>query len=140
MSQGIVKGYKINNGKIIVEHLIDENNFFTSIDSFTNETISMDYFETVTDCKLLKISKNDFDFLRQSGSKWVEFIEGITNGNLQCKMERLNDFQTLTAKERYLKFLKQSPNLALNVSVDNIASFLGVEPQSLSRIRKQIVF
>lgn len=139
LSKGIVKGYKNQNGKIIVEHLIEENNFFTSIDSFTNESASMDSFETVTDCKLFKITKADFDLLKQSDSKWVGFIETVTNESLQCKIERLNDFQTLSAKERYLKFLKRSSNLAQNVSVENIASFLGIEPQSLSRIRRQII-
>ena len=139
LSKGIVKGYKNQNGKIIVEHLIEENNFFTSIDSFINDSASMDFFETITDCELYKISKTDFDLLRKTEPKWVGFIETVTNENLQCKMERLNDFQTLSAKERYLKFLKSSSNLAQNVSVENIASFLGIEPQSLSRIRRQII-
>ena len=46
----------------------------------------------------------------------------------------------LMLAEQYLKFIKEAPNLALNVSIENIASFLGMEPQSLSRIRKQITF
>lgn len=140
LSSGIVKGYQNINGKLIVEHLVDEQNFFTSIESFMNETPSPDYFETVTASKILKISKPDLDLLRNYSDKWNAVIETITNEHLNCKMERVRDFQTLSAKERYLKFLKDSPNLALNVSVENIASFLGMEPQSLSRIRKQITF
>ncbi|MGB5417428.1 MAG: Crp/Fnr family transcriptional regulator, partial [Algibacter sp.] len=46
LSSGIVRGYQNVNGKIIIEHLVDEQNFFTSIDSFMNETPSSDYFET----------------------------------------------------------------------------------------------
>ena len=140
LSSGIVRGYQNINGKLIIEHLVDEQNFFTSIESFMNETPSPDYFETVTDCKLLKISKPDLDLLRNYSTKWNTIIESITNEHLNCKMERVRDFQTLSAKERYLKFIKETPNLALNVSVENIASFLGMEPQSLSRIRKQITF
>ena len=140
LSSGIVKGYQNINGKLLIEHLIDEQNFFTSIESFMNETPSPDYFETVTDCKLLKISKPDLDLLRNYSTKWNTIIESITNEHLNCKMERVRDFQTLSAKERYLKFIKEAPNLALNVSIENIASFLGMEPQSLSRIRKQITF
>ena len=140
LSSGIVRGYQNVNGKIIIEHLVDEQNFFTSIDSFMNETPSPDYFETITNCKFLKISKPDLDLLRNYSSKWTAIIETITNEHLSCKMERVRDFQILSAKERYLKFINQTPNLALNVSVENIASFLGMEPQSLSRIRKQITF
>ena len=140
LSSGIVKGYQNINGKLIIDHLVDELNFFTSIDSFMSETPSQDYFETVTSCELLKISKPDLDLLRNYSTKWNTIIESITNEHLKCKMDRVRDFQILSAKERYLKFIKETPNLALNVSIENIASFLGMEPQSLSRIRKQITF
>ncbi|MEO9891817.1 Crp/Fnr family transcriptional regulator [Aurantibacter sp.] len=140
LSSGIVRGYQNSNGKLIIEHLVDQHNFFTSLESFINDAPSPDYFETLTPSKLLKISKPDLELLRNYSPTWNTLIETITNEHLQCKMERVRDFQTLTAKERYLKFVKENPNLALNVSIENIASFLGMEPQSLSRIRKQITF
>ena len=140
LSEGIVKGYQNVDGKIVVQHLIAEHDFFTSLESFMRETPAPDYYETITDCKLLKISKPDFDLLQAKSSFWSNFIKTVTNEHLNCKLERVKDFQVLSAKERYLKFIKEQPNLALNVSIDNIASFLGMEPQSLSRIRKQITF
>lgn len=138
LSEGIVKGCENSNGKIIIKHLVDDNRFFTSIDSFFNETPSSNYFKTITNCNVLKISKQNFNKLKQAGQKWNQFVESLTSNTIRCKMERLNDFQTLSAKERYLKFVKESPNLALNVPVETIASFLGVEAQSLSRIRSQV--
>ncbi|WP_452225870.1 Crp/Fnr family transcriptional regulator [Lacinutrix cladophorae] len=137
---GIVKGYQNIDGKIIVQHLVTEQDFFTSLDSFMTETPSLDYYEAITDCSLIKISKPDFDILQKETKFWAIFVKDVTNAHLNCKLERVKDFQVLTAKERYLKFVNQYPNLALNVSIDNIASFLGMEPQSLSRIRKQIAF
>lgn len=140
LAKGIVKGYKNIDGKIVIQHLVEENDFFTSLESFMHATPSDDYYETITPCELIKINKSDFEKLREITNFWSPLVEMITNEHLNCKLERVKDFQVLTAKERYLKFIKQSPNLALNVSVDNIASFLGMEPQSLSRIRKQITF
>ena len=140
LSEGIVKGYQNINGKIIVQHLVADDDFFTSLDSFMSETPSLDYYETITACKLIKISKPDFELLHKNTTFWGDFVKTITNEHLSCKLERVKDFQILTAKERYLKFINQFPTLALNVSVDNMASFLGMEPQSLSRIRKQITF
>ncbi|WP_298342339.1 Crp/Fnr family transcriptional regulator [uncultured Algibacter sp.] len=140
LSHGIVKGYQNIDGKIVVQHLVAEHDFFTSLDSFMTETPSLDYFETITNCKLVKISKPDFDILQNETEFWSAFVKEITNEHLSCKLQRVKDFQILTAKERYLKFVNQHPKLALNVSIDNIASFLGMEPQSLSRIRKQIAF
>lgn len=140
LSKGIVKGYQNIEGKLVVQHLVPERDFFTSLDSFMNETPSLDYYETITDCKLLKISKPDFELLMENTKFWGELVSMVTNEHLSCKLERVKDFQVLSAKERYLKFVNQYPKLALNVSVDNMASFLGMEPQSLSRIRKQVVF
>ena len=140
LSSGIVKGYQNIDGKFVIQHLVSENEFFTSIDSFMSETPSLDYYETITDCKLVKISKPDFDLLLENTTFWSAFVNSVTNEHLNCKLERVKDFQILTAKERYLKFIDQNPKLALNVSVDNIASFLGIEPQSLSRIRKKVTF
>ncbi len=135
---GIVKGYQNIDGKIIIQHLVNEQDFFTSLDSFMNETPSLDYYETITDCKLLKLSKVDYDFLQNETTFWETFVKNVTSEHLNCKLNRVRDFQTLTAKERYVKFVDDNPKLALNVSIDNIASFLGMEPQSLSRIRKQL--
>lgn len=138
LSRGVVKGYQNIDGKIVVQHLVSENDFFTSLDSFMTQTPSLDYYETVTDCELLKISKPDYDLLQKETTFWEKLVKEVTNEHLNCKLERVQDFQILSAKERYLKFINQHPKLALFVSVDNIASFLGMEPQSLSRIRKQI--
>ncbi|WP_431166184.1 Crp/Fnr family transcriptional regulator [Tenacibaculum halocynthiae] len=140
LSEGIVKGYQNIDGKVVVQHLVSEFDFFTSLDSFITQTPSNDYYETITSCKLVKISKVHYDVLEKEASFWIPLVKDITNEHLKCKLERVKDFQMLTAKERYIKFVKNYPRLALQVSVDNIASFLGVQPQSLSRIRKQITF
>jgi len=139
LATGIVKGYQNIDGKIVVQHLVAEQDFFTSVESFMTETPSLDYYETITASRVLKISKPDFDMLQKEIKCWAILVKEVTNEHLSCKLERVRDFQILTAKERYLKFVNRYPKLALNVSIDNIASFLGMEPQSLSRIRKQIV-
>jgi len=46
---------------------------------------------------------------------------------------------TLTAEQRYLKLLEEQPEVLQNVPMQYIASFLGMNPKSLSRIRKQII-
>ncbi|MCR1024133.1 Crp/Fnr family transcriptional regulator [Cellulophaga baltica] len=140
LSKGIVKGFQNIDGKIVIQHLVAEHDFFTSLESFMTQTPTTDYYETITPCTILKIAKTDFDSLQEKSSFWTDAVNIITNEHLNCKLERVKDFQILTAKERYLKFVAQNPKLALQVSIDNIASFLGIEPQSLSRIRKQIAF
>ena len=140
ISSGIIKGYQNIDGKIVVQYIVGEDSFFTSLDSFMGEVPSADNFETVIDCKLLRISKPDFEILSSHGNFWSNLVEIITNEHLNQKIERIQDFQMLSAKDRYIKFINNNPKLALNTSVENMASFLGMEPQSLSRIRKKITF
>ena len=138
LDKGIVRGYQNQDGKIIVEHLVEEGSFFASTDSFVRSQPSLHCFETITHSRLFKITKPNFEQLRRSVSHWNTLAEAITHEHLKCKTERALDLQTLTAKERYLKFVTQSPNLALRVSVNTIASYLGIEPTSLSRIRRPV--
>lgn len=138
LNQGITRGFKNKDGKIVVEHLVGEGAFLTSMEAFFQAAPSTDTFETLTNCQLTQIAKVDLDLLVQTHPAWSQLIAAITQESLQCKMERITDFQTLTAKERYVKFVEQHPDLNLQVSIENIASFLGMEPQSLSRIRKQL--
>ncbi|MEO0898428.1 MAG: Crp/Fnr family transcriptional regulator, partial [Bacteroidota bacterium] len=76
--------------------------------------------------------------LKQSGSHWHNFIESLVQNALKCKMERVNDFLSLKAVDRYLKFQENHPKLAQNFSIETIASYIGIAPQSLSRIRRQL--
>jgi len=140
LSDGYVKGYQNIDGKIVIQHLIGPNDIFTSLDSFTNQTPSIEYYETITDCTLIRISKENHIKLCNNTNFWNSLTEKVTQEHLNCKMNRVKDFQMLTAKERYIKFMEENPKLALHFSVDNIASYLGMEPQSLSRIRKQLTF
>lgn len=140
LSEGIVRGFKNKDGKLVVEHLVGPNQFITSMESFFQGIPSADTFETLSSCSLIRISKADLERLKRANPAWNQLIESIISESLQCKMERIHDFQTLTAKERYVKFVETNPDLALRVSIENIASFLGVEPPSLSRIRRQLSF
>ena len=55
LDTGIVKGYQNIDGKFVIQHLVGDQDFFTSLDSFMTETPTMDYYETITDCNLVKI-------------------------------------------------------------------------------------
>ncbi len=138
LDSGIVKGYSINSNNYTVNHLIESLNFFVDFESFKNRTIATDIFEAITDCTLYKLSLQNFQTLYNSTNSFEKIINTITNNALQCKMERIKDFQTLTAKDRYLKVLKTSPNIINSVSVNDLSSYLGITPPSLSRIRKEV--
>jgi predicted metallo-beta-lactamase superfamily hydrolase len=57
---------------------------------------------------------------------------------IEEKNKKAVELATLTAEERYLKLLKETPQLLQNVLIQYIASLLGMKPESLSRIRKTL--
>lgn len=140
LNSGIVKSYENIDGKHVIQQLIPEENFFTSLDSFFHQKPSTEFLQTITTCKIAALHQKDLDILLGKIPSFSALVQEVTNMHLSCKMERVKDFQTLSAKQRYEKFLLEYPKLALEVSVDNIASYLGMEPQSLSRIRRQLTF
>lgn len=54
-------------------------------------------------------------------------------------LQRTTDLLTLSAEKRYLKLLAEQPEVIQNVPIQYIASYIGIKPESLSRIRKKII-
>ncbi|WP_299622074.1 Crp/Fnr family transcriptional regulator [uncultured Tenacibaculum sp.] len=137
LQSGLVKGFTNDDGKVIVKHLIEPFHFFTDFDNFIINEISSESYQAITDIEVYKINQEAFYNLQKESNSFQIAINKILQASLSCKMERLNDFQTLNAKQRYLKLLKNSPILLQEVPVVDLSSYLGIEPSSLSRIRKQ---
>ena len=140
LASGFVKGYQLHKDKIVLDHLIEKGNTFTSLESFTKEAPSVDTFQAIGPVRLYQISKVDYNHFNRDSTNFQQISNHIMNSALACKMERIKDFQVLNAKERYLKLLKARPDIVQHVPVQDLAAYLGIEPPSLSRIRKAITF
>ena len=113
--------------------------FITSYSSYIQQTPSDLNVECITDCELLKISRSNFDRLQQESSKMKDFSIAIFEQSLGYNERRSRDLATLTAEQRYQKLLKENPDMLQHIPLQYIASFLGMKPESLSRIRRQII-
>jgi CRP-like cAMP-binding protein len=112
--------------------------FATSIVSFFIGEKSKMTIQCLTDCELMIISKEGLEMLYRSHSVWQEFGRKIMEKALIEKEDRLMDQICLTAEQRYLKLMQQNHGLIQHCPVKYIASFMGIHPESLSRIRKNI--
>lgn len=94
--------------------------------------------EALENCVLLAVSHKDFrDLIERNDTlkdMWIKALEM----SLAYKIRRENDFLVKSATERYLDFKLMFPNLENRVSQKYIASYLGITPVSLSRIRRSI--
>ncbi|MBX2844446.1 MAG: Crp/Fnr family transcriptional regulator [Flammeovirgaceae bacterium] len=130
--------YHDKEGQEITTDINDGPRFFTSYNHFMNRTISNENLHCITDCELLQINRDDIEITAKLGITQMEYSLLILQQQLEKNKQRVIDLATLSAEERYLKLLKNHPRILQNIPLKYIASYLGINPGSLSRIRKEI--
>ena len=115
---------------------LEPSQFVTSFSSFISPNLANENIQSISDTELYVISKQDLELLNNTIPSIQEFIRKVAE-QLVCIMEnRINHLINNTAEERYHLFLKNSPELLNTISLQQLASFLGITPQHLSRIKK----
>lgn len=139
INSGYLRYFKVlDSGEELIIHLYTPDNFATSLNSFFLETKAEEELQTITDCELLYISREELEKLYSHSPKWERFGRKLMEAFLIEKEEKIIELLSLTAQEKYSKLLKLNPEIIQNVPVKYIASFIGIQPESLSRIKKQI--
>jgi CRP/FNR family transcriptional regulator, anaerobic regulatory protein len=129
--------YYDSNGDEVTTHFASANNFITPFISFIHRQNAPDNLECITDCKVLRIERAKLMEIIEKSETFKSFSLIIFQEAMVTTQIRANDLATLTADIRYKKLLKEKPELIQNVPIQYIASYLGIKPQSLSRIRNQ---
>lgn len=140
LEKGIVRAFvhDYNNNEITTEFFV-ENEIVIVPASLFQRNSSQENVQAVTDCVLWKISFNDFQHLFHSVPGFSEWGRlWFTTQVFSLKQKSL-DMVTQTATNRYLKLLKEKPQIIQNAPLKQIASFLGITDTSLSRIRKDLL-
>lgn len=130
--------YYDDNGDEQTNCFCSPNGFIASFVALINQTKANENIECITDCELLRISYADTKKLIDKSDRFKEFSLIMFQQALSAPDYRAKDLATLSAEQRYKKMLDSQPYLIQNIPLLYIASFLGIKPQSLSRIRKQI--
>lgn len=116
-----------------------ENWWITDIDSFTNEKPSQLYIEALEDSEVLLISKKDKEFAYTNLPKIEKLFRIMTQKTHVALQRRMIDNLSKTADQRYLDFIEKYPQLLQRLTNLQIAAYLGISHEFLSKIRKKIV-
>ncbi len=137
---GILRKYRLEETGIETTTAISSKScFFSCFSSYTDREISNENLESITNCVLIRAKREDIDLLLKQGKTLQQYTLLIFQNIIEEHKQKALDLVNLNAKERYLKFTDQHPHLMQNVPLQHIASLLGITPQSLSRIRKEII-
>lgn len=127
------------NGDEITSHINCPPGFITVYFNFINQTKATENVECVTDCELLRITKSNLDLLTSKSAGFKDFSIWVFQQSIEYNENRSRELATLTAEQRYQKLIDNYPEILHNVPLQYIASFLGMNSKSLSRIRKQFI-
>ena len=131
--------YYDDNGDEITTFLSSPNNFIAPFLCFINQVKATENVECITDCELLKVSNANLKTLIDQSDNLKKFSLIIFEQAIYSTALRANGLATLSAEQRYKKIVDEQPQLIQNIPVQYIASYLGMKPESLSRIRRQII-
>ena len=123
------------------EHILQfaiEDWWISDLQSFLTGSASTRNIDAVHDCEVLMLERTARDSLLKAVPKMERFFRLLLESNYVATHRRINDSLATSAEERYLAFIKTYPALVEQVSQNQIASYLGITPQSLSRIRKEL--
>lgn len=108
-------------------------------DSFLAQTPSELYLQSITASEMLYISFEDMMLLFDK-YKSIERWGRLFNANMLIAMARRQmEARSFTAEEKFLRLLNQSPHIFQLVPLKHLASYLGMKPETLSRMRKKML-
>ncbi len=126
-----------NNANFVCIDLCYEGEFFGDYMSFLNQEPSPLEVVTFEPTEFFRISKANFDKLSTNTTFGDKICRFASEALFVHKQKQQIDILTKTAKERYIELQTKHPEVIQRTPQKHIASYLGVTPQSLSRIRKE---
>ena len=134
---GVIRITATNQKGVELTHFfLKEDSFTTILYSFNNETIADESIQAACDVDVLAISKSKLLILYRQIAGFKELIDQITQQKLMDKIKIRNAYLGEDSETRYHLFIQQQPDIVRRVPLKDIAGYLGITPQSLSRIRK----
>lgn len=138
--KGCLRLYTVDNkGKEHIMQFAPENWWIGDMESFAKGTPSVYYIDALEDSELLLIDKPSQEKALHTIQLLTLFFQQLMQNRQMASQKRIIHSLSASAEERYLDFLKTYPSFIQRVPQHMIASYLGITPESLSRIRKQVV-
>lgn len=137
--KGLLRRYYVNEkGNKITTGFIIENNYATDYPAFIRQKPSKYFIECLEPSVIIKLP---YDKIQEGYGKFKtseRYGRLIAEYVLTVQTDRVESLLFETAEERYLNFIDQNPDLVNRISLTHLATYLGIERQSLSRIRSKI--
>ncbi len=137
--KGVFRSYFVNNEGI--EHTIQfaiDDWFISDFNSYISQTPASLFVEAIEDSIVQQISYDDVEKLCSENPKFERFFRLVAQKSFAFSQRRILSNLDKSAEERYLDFLNLYPSIVQRVPQYALASYLGMSPEFLSKIRKRL--
>lgn len=139
LARGVFRMYYLKDGKEINAHFFFETEFVTAYQSFLSQTPSGCYISALEDSELVVFQHHKLQDAYDRSHTWERFGRLVSETCYLDAMNRSESFLFKNGEQRYLELLQSHPHIFRRVPLYHIASYLGLERETLSRLRKKIV-
>ena len=137
VKSGLLRIYRLSDGKEITQWISTPNYFVTEISSFFFDQPSRLSIQALTNVELLTIDKQSYSELNKKLPKWKEIETQFIAKCFAVLEDRVFSHLSMSAEERYNVYFEQNKELFNQVPLQYIASILGMSAETFSRIRKR---
>lgn len=139
IQSGALRLYTTNKeGKESSRYFAFEGNFCTALPSFIDQQPAMEFLQAIEPCKLLVIQRTDFFKMVEKYTFFAGIYQEILELGFIMAQKRIYSFQGFDALEKVKWLIRYQPNVLLRVSNKMAASYLGISPSTLSRIKSKL--
>ncbi len=140
IKKGILRSFFFNHkGDEITNCFAFENEFMASFASFITQEKAEENIQALADTELQILNRKTLEKLYQSGFNWQETGRKLTELEFVNLHKRMVSFQKLSGAQRYEELYKNHQKYLQLIPLQYLASYLGVTPRHLSRIRKAVL-
>lgn len=139
IAEGLVRSFYIDdNGNEITVGFYKEGDYAAHYPAFITRHPCQYMIQCLEPTSMAYVSFEDQQWIYQQSPGFERYGRLITEEILKRQLARLESFILQTAEERYLDFIKRHPTLFNRVSLSHLCSYLGIERQTLTRIRQKL--
>lgn len=140
VEKGLLKEYTIDKkGKEHILSFAPEGWIVTDRESVYFNQPAASYIQALENSEVILLDEAFFNLLAKKIPSFVDINNRLLHNHIRHLKKRIKLLLSATAEDRYLAFIKMYPDIVHRVPQTMIASYLGITPESLSRIRKELV-
>lgn len=140
VSKGLIRAFYIDSkGNDVTVNFIKEQNFVSHYTVFGRENPSKFFFQSIEDTTIINIPKEHLEKTCITHPRFERYVRLVIEEAHAELLERMQGFLFDNAEARYLAFVRDNADLFRRVPMSQLCSYLGIERQHLTRIRKKLL-